>query len=200
MKLLVMTAPTFFVEEDKILSRLSEAGLEYLHLRKPNAPRELLERLLKLLPSQVLESTIIHGNSQLKADYQLAGVNIDTSAPNPSWWKRGKVTRTCSQLEKLRAAKERVDWVLLDGVAGRTINPTMPPFTDSELEKAAQSGLINKRVYALGDIRPDNIRHVLSFGFGGVVLSQSLWRSFEIHRAADFSAVTQFYEQCLKEM
>ena len=36
MKLAIMTKPTFFVEEDKILATLFEAGLDNLHLYKPN--------------------------------------------------------------------------------------------------------------------------------------------------------------------
>ncbi len=34
MKLIVVTTPTFFVEEDKIITALFEEGLDVLHLRK----------------------------------------------------------------------------------------------------------------------------------------------------------------------
>lgn len=196
MKLLLMTAPTFFVEEDKILAELHANGVEYVHLYKPHASRTLLERLLKLLPSEVLEATIIHGNSTLKDNYQLAGVNLDNNIPSPSWWKRGKVTRTCQSIDQLAAARKQADWVLLDGVFGRTINPELPPLSPSEIEKAARQGLLGKRVYALGDITPDNIRTARDFGFGGAVLSTSLWRSFDIHSDADFSRPIDFFKQC----
>ena len=36
MKLIVVTTPTFFVEEDKIITALFEEGLDILHLRKPD--------------------------------------------------------------------------------------------------------------------------------------------------------------------
>ena len=49
MKLIVMTKPTFFVEEDKILANLFEEGLENLHLYKPGASPMYSERLLTLL-------------------------------------------------------------------------------------------------------------------------------------------------------
>ena len=35
MKLIVITTPTFFTEEDQIITALFEEGLDYLHLRKP---------------------------------------------------------------------------------------------------------------------------------------------------------------------
>ena len=37
MKLIILTPPDFFVEEDKIINSLFEEGLDLLHLRKPDA-------------------------------------------------------------------------------------------------------------------------------------------------------------------
>ena len=50
MKLIVVTTPTFFVEEDKIITALFEEGLDILHLRKPETPAMYSERLLTLIP------------------------------------------------------------------------------------------------------------------------------------------------------
>jgi len=52
MKLIIMTKSTFFVEEDKILTTLFEAGLDNLHLNKPGAEPIYSERLLTLMPEQ----------------------------------------------------------------------------------------------------------------------------------------------------
>ena len=52
MKLIVMTKPTFFVEEDKILATLFEEGLESLHLSKSSAEPVYTERLLTLLSEE----------------------------------------------------------------------------------------------------------------------------------------------------
>lgn len=50
MKLIVITRPTYFVEEDKILTALFEEGLEILHLRKTDSTPVYAERLLTLIP------------------------------------------------------------------------------------------------------------------------------------------------------
>ena len=52
MKLIIMTKPTFFVEEDKILTALFDEGLDNLHLYKPGAAPMYSERLLTLLPDE----------------------------------------------------------------------------------------------------------------------------------------------------
>ena len=46
MKLIVLTEPGFFIEEDKILTSLFEEGLDTLHLRKPDSEPVYCERLL----------------------------------------------------------------------------------------------------------------------------------------------------------
>ena len=45
MKLIVVTAPTFFVEEDKIITALFEEGLDILHLRKPDVTPDFVMQL-----------------------------------------------------------------------------------------------------------------------------------------------------------
>lgn len=37
MKLVIQTLPTFFVEEDKILTALFDEGMDILHINKPNS-------------------------------------------------------------------------------------------------------------------------------------------------------------------
>ena len=46
MKLILITTPTYFVEEDKIITALFEEGLDTLHLRKPDTAPMFAERLL----------------------------------------------------------------------------------------------------------------------------------------------------------
>ena len=60
MKLIVMTQPTFFVEEDKILASLFDGGLDNLHLYKPHSEPMYSERLLTLLPKEYYSKITVH--------------------------------------------------------------------------------------------------------------------------------------------
>ena len=62
MKLVLMTQPTFFVEEDKILTSLFEEGLDNLHLYKPGSEPIYSERLLTLLPDDYYKKITVHDN------------------------------------------------------------------------------------------------------------------------------------------
>ena len=56
MKLILITPPTYFVEEDKIITALFEEGLDTLHLRKPGTAPMFAERLLTLIPRTISQT------------------------------------------------------------------------------------------------------------------------------------------------
>lgn len=58
MKLILITPPNYFVEEDKIITALFEEGLDILHLRKPDTTPIYAERLLTLIPEQDRKSVV----------------------------------------------------------------------------------------------------------------------------------------------
>jgi hypothetical protein len=69
MKLIVVTTPTFFVEEDKIITALFEEGLDVLHLRKPETPAMYSERLLTLIPDKYHRRIVTHEHFYLKEEF-----------------------------------------------------------------------------------------------------------------------------------
>ena len=76
MKLILITTPTYFVEEDKIITALFEEGLDTLHLRKPDTAPMFAERLLTLIPEQYHKRIVVHGHFYLKDEYKLKGVHL----------------------------------------------------------------------------------------------------------------------------
>ena len=71
MKLILLTPPDFFVEEDKILTALFEEGLDLLHLRKPDTEPVYSERLLTLLPESHHNQIVVHDHFYLKEELAL---------------------------------------------------------------------------------------------------------------------------------
>ena len=82
MKLIVVTTPTFFVEEDKIITALFEEGLDILHLRKPETPAMYSERLLTLIPEKYHRRIVTHEHFYLKEEFDLMGIHLNTRNPN----------------------------------------------------------------------------------------------------------------------
>lgn len=187
MKLVIMTKPQFFVEEDKILATLFEEGMDNLHLRKPNSSPMYSERLLSLLSESCHRHITVHDHYYLKNEYGLGAIHIDDpAAPMPEGYK-GHFSRTCTAVSQLKEAKRKAEYVFLKGFADSLSDPTAhAAFTQEELEKAADDGLIDRHVYAMGGICMENIRQVRELGFGGVVVCGDLWNRFDIHNETDY--------------
>ena len=199
MKLIVMTQPTFFVEEDKILTSLFDEGLESLHLYKPGASPMYSERLLSLIPNEYYDKITVQDNYYLKDEYKLRGIHIDDEETAAPKGYKGHVSRTCRSLDKLKTAKRNADYVLLKYIFGsQTEADRKASFTLDELREASQRGLIDRHVYALGGMALDNIRMARELGFGGVVISGDLWNRFDIHQQCDYQTLIDHFVKLRK--
>lgn len=199
MKLIVMTKPTFFVEEDKILTDLFEEGLENLHLYKPGASPMYSERLLTLLGEGYHSKITVHGHFYLKEEYRLKGIHIDDAHTEPPTGYKGNVSRTCHLIEELKEAKKKSNYVFLHSIFDSQTNvDEKASFTMAQLEEAARNGLIDKKVYALGGMNLDTIKAVKDLGFGGIVICGDLWNRFNIHNEIDYKALLNHFEKLRK--
>lgn len=199
MKLAVMTRPTFFVEEDKILSSLFDEGLDNLHLYKPGSSPMYSERLLTLLSEDYHKRITVHDNFYLKEEYNLKGIHIeDETSPAPQGYK-GHLSRTCTHLDQLKEAKRHADYVFLKYIADSQSEPDCKAsFTPQQLEEAARKGLIDRHVYALGGMNLDNVKLAKDLGFGGIVICGDIWNRFNIHEELDYQEVINHFRKLRK--
>ena len=199
MKLIVMTQPTFFVEEDKILSSLFDEGLDSLHLYKPGSSPMYSERLLTLLSDEYYGKITVHDNFYLKEEYKLRGIHIDDAAtPVPTGYK-GRVSRTCTRLEDLKNTKKHADYVFLKYIFDSQTEPDRKAsFSEAELQEASRRGLIDRHVYALGGMNLDTVRKAKDLGFGGIVISGDLWNRFNIHQELDYKELIEHFTKLRK--
>jgi len=197
MKLIVMTKPSFFVEEDKILADLFEEGLENLHLNKPGAAPMFSERLLTLLGEDYRNRITVHGHFYLKEEYRLRGIHIDDAHTEPPVGYKGNISRTCHAISELKDAKKHSNYVFLHAIYdSQTNKDEKSSFTHEEA--ASSQGLIDKKVYALGGMNIDNVKEMKALGFGGVVICGDLWNRFNIHNEIDYKALLNHFERLRK--
>ena len=199
MKLIVITKPTFFVEEDKILVNLFEEGLENLHLCKPGSSPLYSERLLTLLGENLANKITVHGHFYLKEEYRLRGIHIDDARTEVPAGYKGNVTRTCHAVSELKEAKKQSNYVFLQSIFdSQTVDSEKQSFTEEELREASRQGLIDKKVYALGGMNLDRVKEIKDLGFGGMVICGDLWNRFNIHNEIDYKALLNHFEKLRK--
>lgn len=189
-----MTQPTFFVEESNILTSLFDAGLENLHLSKPNSAPIYAERLLSLLPDNFYSKITVHDHHYLKDEYKLRGIHLDSCAEPPIGY-RGNISRTCHNIAELKETKKKANYVFLDNVF---VSPHSQARPAQEIADACRNGLIDRKVYALGGVNLETVEIAREMGFGGVVVDEDLWNRFDIHNELDYKQLIVHFEKLQK--
>lgn len=199
MKLLLLSSPHFFVEEDKILSSLFEEGLDILHLRKPDTEPVYSERLLTLMPREHHSRIITNDHFYLKEEFQLMGIHLSARNPLPPQNYNGLITRSCNSLEELAESKRDSQYVILKDVFDSLSDPERKSkYTPEQLREAGRRGLIDRHVIAQTGISLDTIPQAADMGFGGVIVYNDLWKRFNIHSGMDYKALITHFRQLRK--
>ncbi|MEG1579853.1 MAG: thiamine phosphate synthase [Bacteroidaceae bacterium] len=199
MKLILMTTPDFFVEEHQILTSLFDEGMEVLHLRKPYTEPVYSERLLTLLPESYRNRIVVHDHFYLKDEFKLKGIHLNqrnTELPNKY---KGHSSCSCHTIDEVKLRKKAFDYVLLSPVFDSISKDNHPAaFSNTELKEASKSGVIDKKVMALGGVSLDNIHQIKDMGFGGVVILGDIWNRFNIHSTQDYKEVINHFRKLRK--
>ncbi len=199
MKLILLSSPYFFVEEDKILATLFEEGLDMLHLRKPDSEPVYCERLLTLLPEKYHKRIITNDHFYLKEEFGLMGIHLSQRNPQMPVGYDGITTSTCYALDELADAKKRNHYVILKNIYDSTSgSDSMSQYTHQQLRDATRQGLIDKRVMAQTGITLENIQEIRDLGFGGAVVCSDIWKRFNIHSGMDFKDVIKHFHKLRK--
>ena len=189
MKLAVATKPTFFVEEDKIITRLFEEGLDYLFLYKSYPHPQFIERLLCLIPKKY-HKKIYTCNNRLMQEYKMAGILFTPGSNPPMGDEKGKLVGYASNLMHLKELRKTYDIVCF-GPLGRTFH------LSTELNEIG-SKVINKNTWAFGDIDEANFKHLTKYGFGGVIIDELMWSNFDSCRSTDYSDLIDRFKRIKK--
>lgn len=202
MKLIVMTSPTFFVEEDQIIRVLFENGLDILHLRKPNTDVAYTERLLTLIPQEYRKKIILHDHFELQKEFNLMGIHLSKRNPYPPEKYRGVITQSTHTLSDLKSKKKNCNYIILNPVFDSwdpAKKKIVQGFQEKDLLEARKANYIDKKVMALGGINLNTINQCADLGFGGVVVTTALWNLFDIHNASDYRDLIEYFKK-LRDM
>ena len=198
MKLIVVTTPTFFVEEDQILTARFEEGLDILHLRKPETPAMYSERLLTLIPQKYHKRIVTHEHFYLQEEFGLMGIHLNRRNPSEPHDYSGHISCTCRTLSELSSKKHFYDYLFLSPVFDSVSSPRPASFTTEELRQGSHDKLIDNKIMALGGVRWENIPLVRDLGFGGAVIMGDLWSKFNACTDRDYRGIIEYFKKLRK--
>ncbi len=199
MKLILITTPTYFVEEDKIITKLFEEGLDILHLRKPETAPIYAERLLTLIPEKYRKRIVVHGHFYLKEEYKLKGIHLNQRNPMPPMDYSGHLSTSCHSLEEIKLRKKKFDYMFLSPIYDSISKPDYnSAFSPEQIRKAAKEGIIDKKVIALGGINEQNILEIKDYGFGGAAIIGGLWNKFDPNFDNNYHPLIEHFKKLKK--
>lgn len=199
MKLIVVTTPTFFVEEDKIITTLFEEGLDILHLRKPETPAMYSERLLTLIPEKYHKRIVTHEHFYLKEEFNLMGIHLNSRNPKEPHDYSGHISCSCHSVEEVKNKKHFYDYLFMSPIYDCISKEGyQSAYTPEELRQASKEKTIDNKVMALGGINEGNIPEIKSFGFGGAVVLGDLWNKFDACSDRDYMALVNHFRKLKK--
>ena len=196
MKLILITTPHYFVEEDQIITNLFDEGLDVLHLRKPDTPAVYAERLLTLIPEKYRKRIVVHDHFYLKNEYKLKGIHLSSRNPIVPDNYSGHISASCHTLEEVEADKKNCDYVFLSPIFDSISKPGYcSAFTPEIIREASRKGIIDKKVMALGGVDDSNILRVKDFGFGGAAVMGCLWNKFNPSTYNNYQALIAYFRK-----
>lgn len=177
MEWIVITSPGFLQGEADFIDRLFGHGLDRLHLRKPGVDIGECRRLLDGISREWLPQIVVHDNFGLCREYGLGGVHLNGRNPMAPPNHEGSVSRSCHSLEEISRYKGECDYLTLSPIFNSISKQGyMAAFGPGQLAAARDSGLIDRRVIALGGVTLENIPRVKELGFGGVAILGDVWQ------------------------
>lgn len=195
MKLILLTTPDFFVQENTIINALFSEGLDMLHILKPNSEPVYCERLLKLIDKEWHKKIVTHEHFYLKSEFKLRGIHLSPRNPEPPSKYRGHVSCSCYNLEDVERRKPKCDYVFLSQIFQGITRPDLEgSFSPEELLDAKRRGVIDSKVMAFGGISIDRLDAVREYGFGGVVIFGDIWKRFDYHLSSSYKGVINYFK------
>ena len=173
----IITLPWLFVgEATRIVALLQRREVDYVHIRKPGARREDMEKLVESIPQAYRNRIVLHDHFPLAEKYRLFGIHLNRRNPEvPRGWK-GSVSRSCHSLEEVVRWKDRCDYVTLSPIFDSISKAGYrSAFTREEIAEAARKGIIDEKVMALGGVTFNKMKEVTAMGFGGGMILGDAW-------------------------
>jgi thiamine-phosphate pyrophosphorylase len=180
-ELVVISGPAMLAGEAVLIQQLFEEGLEYFHLRKPDADEQAVRALIEAIPAVYHDRIVMHGYFHLMSAYNLRR------------WHFREEHRVATAVETLAQEKDK-GYILSTSVHDLTTLHQLPPLfaytffspVFDSISKQGYKGVADDKFYlsqeyksvpviALGGIDAGNIKKAVEMNFDGAAVLGTIW-------------------------
>ncbi len=189
MKFLAVSKPGPVADEPRLIRALFAYGFDRIHLRKPeqefSGPASEVRRgevirylrvLLRQLSTSERRRIVIHDYGELYEEFSLGGMHVNRNLATLPEGYRGVRSRSCHSLEEVKRYKEEYDYLFLSPIFDSISKAGYrSAFSEEVLRRAAQEGIIDQKVIALGGVTLERIPLLRALNFGGAALLGAIY-------------------------
>ncbi|MGV3586067.1 MAG: thiamine phosphate synthase [Adhaeribacter sp.] len=185
MRLIVISSPVAVTDEPAIINRLFAAGLEILHLRKPNAPVAETAALLNQINPIYYPRIALHQYHELAEQFGINRVHFPEQERQRlttlDWQKMQaagyKLSTSVHQLEKVKILPPVFEYVFFSPVFTSISKPSYQSVLNNNYCLKAEDKPFP--IIALGGISASKISQVRKMNFDGAAILGAIWQEPE---------------------
>ncbi len=189
MKIIAITTPNVHENDALLITNLMEKGVDFVHLRKPDSDIDDCRKLLANLPESHRRRIIIHDYPELYHEFSLGGIHINKNVTTLPCNYSGLKTRSCHSFDEVLEHKHHYNYVFLSPIFDSiSKSGYQSAFSHHDLQKAAQSGIIDEKVIALGGVTLQHINYLKTLNFGGAAMIGAIYNLEALSTITDLSS------------
>ena len=186
MKLIVITPARDVEDEQSLVTKMFESGLQTLHLRKPRYSTNRLKEYIKQIPEHFHNRIVIHTHHDLALKFKLKGIHLGKIHLSKRWqyfflrlrlklrFDHLSKSRSYSRLQQLFVNEERnYDYFLLGTMYNNMTGELYSGFYEAGLTNALKTS--GKKIIARGGTTISSIEKSKKYGFNGIAFNSYLW-------------------------
>lgn len=173
---IVITHPHQVKHEAEAIVALLDAGVSYVHVRKPGWTDDQVASLLALIPALYHSRLTVHYHHALASHFGIGGLHhsrhhavVDT--------RNCRVSRSCHALDEVNECNNQYDYLLLSPIFNSISKAHYQAKFEHDELQAFLSGRMKDapRVIALGGISVATAPVARQLGFNGFALLGAVW-------------------------
>lgn len=184
---IAITSPEFIPGEASRIVELLNNGYDRVHIRKPSASLDAVRQLAIEIDEIYYPRLSFHDHHELAMELG-CGIHLNARHPKPplTWQSSSShrpfihmatLSASCHTLVEVAEHKKTCDYVFLSPIFDSiSKSGYTSAFTPSELADAAEAGIIDSQVIALGGVTPERLQLLSSLGFGGAAFLGHVWK------------------------
>ena len=104
MKWIVITLPDFIENEATYINKLFDAGIDLLHLRKPESNIEECKRLIQEIDKKWHKKIVVHDHFELCQEFHLHGIHLNRRNHEIPEGFQGSISQSCHSFKEVEQA------------------------------------------------------------------------------------------------